>query len=391
MNKTLPKAMPSATRRVRSFGIMLASALALISPGFLSTFASAAQITSRSIALTSSVAGAQNVTYTVNFTAANAAGAFVIQFCSNSPFIPSTCTAPTGFDSSSAASTTSGFTDVTGSTNKIVVAGTITQGQNVSLDISGITNPTTAGAFYARIVTYTAKTDAQNYTDTPLSANAQDQGGVAINITDQIGVSAAVLETMTFCVAGDSSPTGTPISDNCNLTGRAKPTLQLGETVGNTIALSPTVVSTGNVWTQISTNAVGGAVVSMKSSATNCGGLLRAGDATACDISPAQNADITAGQAKFGVKTTTATNGTQGAGTLEPVTGSDYSNSAFGMHFVAGNATGVTSPYGDPFLDTAAAPANNKNMELIFGASASNSTPAGNYSADISLIATGTF
>lgn len=387
MNKTLSKAIPSVSRRVRSFSIAIAASLALISPGFLSSYASAAQITSRSIALTSSVAGAANVSYTVNFTAATAAGAVVLDFCSNSPFIPSTCTAPTGMDASTAASSTSGFTDVTPTTSKVTVAGTITAGQNVSFVLSGIKNPTTAGTFYARIITYDTKANALLYDNTATSLNSgnEDTGGVALNLTDQIGVSAAVLETMTFCVAGQT------ISDNCNLTGNTKPTLQLGQTVGNTIALDPTVVSTGNVFTQISTNAVGGAVVSMKSNATSCGGLLRAGDATACDIAPAQNTDITAGQAKFGVKTTAATNGTQGAGTLEPVTGSYYSNTAFGMHYVAGNATGVTGPYGDPFLDTASAPANNKNMQLIFGASASNSTPAGNYSADISLIATGTF
>lgn len=60
------------------------------------------------------------------------------------------------------------------------------------------------------------------------------------------------------------------------------------------------------------------------------------------------------------------------------------------MRYVDAN-DGVTSPFGDRFLETAEAPANNKNMALTFGVAASNNTPAGNYSADLSLIAVGTF
>lgn len=63
------------------------------------------------------------------------------------------------------------------------------------------------------------------------------------------------------------------------------------------------------------------------------------------------------------------------------------------MNFTTGAnpASGVTSTYGDQFLTTSGAPALNKNMTLTFGASAANNTPAGSYSADLSLIATGKF
>jgi hypothetical protein len=60
------------------------------------------------------------------------------------------------------------------------------------------------------------------------------------------------------------------------------------------------------------------------------------------------------------------------------------------MNFVDGT-TGVTSTYGDSLLDTANLPVNNKNVQITFGASVSNLTPAGLYSADLSLIATGKF
>lgn len=389
MNTAFSNPIKSSDHRLRTFVISLGVAFALVAPTFLTTFASAAQFTQRSIQLSSSAKSATNVSYNVTFTAPTAAGAFVIDFCSNSPFIPSTCNAPTGMDASAAAGN-GGFTDVTASTTKVIVAGTINAGDTVNVTLSGITNPSVAGPIYARIVSYDTKQHAINdYTSTDLkgtgsASDVKDQGAVAISITDSIGVSAAVLETMSFCVAGAA------IGTNCNIPANSPPTIKLGQAVGSVVALDPTVVSTGNIYTQISTNAANGAIVSLKSSAASCGGLLRAGAGSACDISPAQNTDIAAGQARFGVKTNAATNGTGGSGTYEPKSGSYYNNSTYAMRYV-NNTDGVTSPYGDQFLDTGGAPANNMNMMLTFAASAANNTPAGNYSADISLIATGTF
>ena len=369
--------------------VALGLGLSLLAPTFLNSYASAAQVTQRSINPSTSAKSATNVSYVVNFTSSStgAAGAYVVEFCANSPFINSVCTAPTGFDASAAASTTAGFTDVTGATNKITVAGTIAASTAISVTVTGITNPSVTGAFYARIVTYDTKAHALAYTSSNVDAGAVhiDDGSAAVSITDTIGVTAAVLETMTFCVGK------TIINNNCDLTGNSQPTIALGEPVGAVIALSPTAVSTGTVFTQISTNASNGAIVSMKSSATGCGGLKRAGYPSACDIAPAQNTDITAGQAKFGVKTAAPTTGTNGGGILEPVSGSYYSNSAYGLKYTAGDASGITGPYGDPFLDTAGAPANNLNMQLTFGASITNNTPAGLYSTNINLIATGKF
>ncbi len=367
--------------RVRSACAAVLLMLVAVMPALVS----AAQVTERSIALSSSSAGATGVTYQVNFTAVGGAGAFVVDFCSNSPVIGQSCTAPTGFTAAAAASTTSGFTDVTGGTNKVVVAGTINAEDEVSVALTGITNPAAAGPLYARVVTYDTDAHADAYTSTNLGTGNIDDGGVAISITPTIAVSAAVLETMTFCIAKNT------IDENCDLTGNEAPTLRLGETVGDDVVLT-TNVSTGQIHTQISTNAATGAIVSLKSNATNCGGLLRAGAPTACDILPALATDIANGEAKFGVKTATATDtGTGATGAFQPYSGSGYNASTFALNFVDGNATGITSTYGDPFLDTNNAPVNNKNMALTFGAAVSNNTPAGLYSADLSLIATGKF
>jgi len=358
----------------------------------LPIFASAAQVTDRSIALTSSSASATSVTYTVNFTSAAAAGAFVVDFCSNSPVIGDTCTAPTGFDASSAASTTSGFTDVTGATSQFVVAGTVGATTAITVDVTGIDNPTVSGPLYARIVTYDTKAHALLYSSTDPTDGSTitpiDQGGIAMQINDTVGVSGVVMETMTFCVAGGV------ISQDCNLTSNTAPILKLGETVGSTKALISTAISTGTIYTQISTNARTGAIISIKSNAAGCGGLLLAGDPTHCYIQPALTGGITAGQAKFGVKTGTAvaTVGDSDAnGTLEPVSASGYNASTYALNYISGDATGVTSIYGDPFLDTASGPINNMNMPITFGASVNNSTPAGTYSADLGMVATGKF
>ncbi len=365
------------------FASLLALVLATIVPGL----ASAAQLTARSIALSSSSKAATAVTYTVGFTAIGAAGAVRVDFCSNSPLASDACTAAAGFTAASAASTTSGVTAVAGAATNVVATDPITAGA-VSIVLTGIDNPTAAGPLYARIITFDTAAHASAFvpgtTAVDSTAGVVDYGGAAISITDSVGVSAAVQESMIFCVSK------TTITADCGST--TAPTVALGETVGSSVALVPTAVSTGSIYTQISTNASGGAVVNLKSNATGCGGLIRAGAPGSCDIGPALNAGITQGQAKFGVLATPATDtGTSPSGTFETKPSTFYNGTTYAMNYVAGDATGVTSTYGDPFLDTAGAPANNKNMQLTFGASVTNSTPAGNYSADLSLIATGTF
>ncbi len=362
---------------------------AAVVPSFLPAMASADQVTGRSIALSSSSKGATNVTYDVKFTPVANAGAFAIDFCTQSPIYGDSCTGPSGLDTTGAASTQSGFTDVTHpATNRVVVAGTITGGVGVDVPITGINNPTNSGQYYARITTFTAKSDATGDT-AEAGVNSVDKGGVALSATDTIGVSGAVLEQMVFCVSKAA------ISAGC--TGTSLPTLQLGTLVGDVHVLSSdnNSPSTGDIYTQISTNAVGGAVVSLKNDVA-CGGMKRLG-AAVCDIVPIASGGgangFTQGQAGFGViaNADTSSDTTQGAtGTFQIKSGSIYSNTAYRMNYTGVN-TGVTSTYGDPILDTNGTQPNNRNMKLTFGAIAAQNTPAGNYSANLSLVATGTF
>jgi hypothetical protein len=170
------------------------------------------------------------------------------------------------------------------------------------------------------------------------------------------------------------------------------PTLNLGETTGSVKALSTTAVSTGDIYSQLSTNAAGGAVVNLKSG-NACGGLMRL-TATGCDIVPTTDGSgITAGQAKFGVKVAPGSDPSSPFGTLQ-IAGAGsayYSTSVFKLNYDSGNTTGITSPFGDPVLDTDSGPVSNKNATITFGASISPNTPAGTYSNDFSLIATGKY
>ena len=356
--------------------------------------ASALTLTERSIEMSSSSVGATS-TYTVNFTAEQGAVAFLVDFCKNTPLIGQDCTAVgDDFTAAGATSTEPGFTDVVGTANRIVVtpATPIAANDEVSVPINGIVNPTVDGVIYARIMTFNGKANAIASVPNVITANSIDSGSVALSITPTIGVSGNVLEVLTFCVSAAA------ITDQCVTT--TTPVLTLGEDLGNDIvALQQGTISRKSLFTQLTTNAAGGAVIRIKSTANGCGGLLLAGSPEACHIAPAQNTGLDAedNTAKFGVQLATEnaspTSGLTGAGVLRPFPTSNYSHTAYALNFTAGETpeTGVTSTFGDPFLDTNSAPASNLNRELWFGATIANSTPGGSYATDLSLIATGTF
>jgi len=376
------------SRQLGLFAAAGALLLALILPSIVS----AAQLTERSVALSSSSVNAQDVTYEVKFIADSNAEAVVIDFCSNTPLVGETCALPAGFSVTGADNGTTIDAPVA---NRVVVTQSITAGPTATtVTLDGVNNPTVVNPIYARIVTYETALSAASHDPSETfseDANRVDEGGAAISITNTIGVSGAVLESLTFCVAGNDN-----IGASClpidTEEGLKAPTVKLGQQTGDVFALVPGEVSEGSIYTQLSTNAAKGAVVSLKSSTIGCGGLMRFGadPVEDCDIKPAGAGTVTGAEAKFGVKTSTAT-GIQdnSSGTLLPSAG--YSNSVFALNWTIGDNAGVTSTYGDPFLNTNSLPAYNQKMTLTFGASVTNETPAGLYSADLSLIATGKF
>lgn len=384
----------------RRMGYM-AAAFTLLFAFVVSPLAAADQVTLRSIELSSSSANATGVTYKVKFTSVGAAGATVLDFCENTPLYGEDCDTPAGFALTGATVPTTGFTDENVvDANTIRVTGTVAATTAIEFDITGVHNPTSAGPLYARIVTFDTASNANDYVSNPVEPAVNDgvvdTGGVALSITPTIGVSGAVLESLVFCVSGQTIAAGC-IGSGAAAPNLTSPTVKLGQAVGDTSVLDSADTYEGTIYTQISTNAAGGAVVSLKSNTLGCGGLSRAGAASfaaGCGIAPALAGGITDGEAKFGVKTGTAAGQTPSTGTIRPFdsgTGAYYDNSTFKLNWVNGDASGVTSTYGDPFLDTNGGPANNMGMPITFGASAANNTPAGRYSADLSLIATGKF
>jgi len=379
----------------QSVGYFIAAAAILLA-AFIPALAMAADVSERSIELSSSSKGATAVQATIKFKASGAASAFVVDFCNESPIYGATCTAPTGLVVDTATSATTNFTDTatptaaasaTAHNQRIITkSSTIAAAENVTVVLSGITNPTTTGTIYARIVTFDTKTNAQAYVSADSTQTGKiDNGGVAIPITDSIGVSGAVLESMTFCVASGVIAAGCDVS---GLTDPA-PTLELGTDPGTGVkSLVAGTINTGDIWTQITTNATGGAVINLKSNATGCGGLINSSNPSACYIGPALKTGINGStEAKFGVKLDTPT----GTGALIAAGSSGYNASTYALNWASDNATGVTSTYGDPFLTTNNLPASNMTMKLTFGASAQADTPAGIYAADLGLIATGKF
>ena len=374
------------SQRTGRMATLAALVVATLGQALLPALASADGVTSRSVALSSATANATGVTYKVSFTAAQAVDAYIVEFCNDSPVIGQTCTAPTSFDATSAALGTDGTTAtaVTGSTNKLVVTNTIAAAGSVTDSFTGIHNPSTTDPLYARIITYDTAAHASAATS-DTDTGSKDSGSVAIAITNNVSVSGAVQESMQLCASA------AVMTDNC--TGATAPSLKLANANG---ALDSTLL-TVPLYTQISTNASSGAVVSLKSDAAACGGLHRVGDAydtSHCYIKPSST-DVTADSGLFGLKLSANDTSDATKGTFQKHTGSVYDTSTYKMGFDSANPTsptsGVTSVYGDQVLDTNGAPANSRNMTMTFGASATNMTPAGTYQANLSLIATGTF
>lgn len=437
-------------RAVSSFAA-LGLLLGMAAPAVVPAFASADQLSTRSITMSTSTASATGVTYKVKFTAPTVIGAdeedeggVIIDFCSNTAVLGDDCTPPSGMEVNPGSNTLSidevkydasdpaSDGSVTGSGNHIVwTAGTATEaGDVVELTFGGITNPSDVGIFYARVTTYADGTALGTYEDEESVGTYADEGSMALAVTAGIGVTSYVLEAMSFCVSlgnvGDDSDTGNGSehaiaenaapSENCGINENdcdadevgdpdvqpgcvIAPSMTLGRDDGTgRIVLGSGFVALGQIWAQLSSNASGDTVVNLKSDAIDCGGLYRDGvsNANNCNIEPADS-DFSAGAAKFGLKVGTPVgalkaNGdpTTGSGTIAPADGSGYNDSTFLMNFVAGNGTGVTSTYGDSLFETDGA-VDNMNVPITFGASISSNTPAGTYGANLSLIAVGTF
>ena len=392
-------------------------------PMFLPGYASAAQVTNRYIRLsdsgpsgttiTTGVGSGTNVTYRVSFDATAAAGSVVLDFCNETPLLNATCTRPTGMDTTPCAftavtgevstgwactSTTNGqiFLNWDGLTGSAIAAGTQT------FDLTGITNPSTTGSFYSRITTY-ANTSNGTYASPANAGNYVDFGGIALSTVTTITITARVQEQLTFCVT-KAAPTSWTTTNDCSdpqvALNANLPAVELGHNQNGILILDSSVVDTSTIHSQLSTNATNGAVVRMRNSNLTCGGLS-ADNGTTCPIPPhnggsgAGASAMVAGTAAFGLFVSASTLGTNGSGALTPSAAyydaahATSGNMWYGMDNTTAN-NNVTSTFGST-LCTATGPIYRVNTAYTFAAAAALTTPAGIYSANLSMIATGTF
>lgn len=398
------------TNNKRSMFGLLVAALMVFST-FYAAIASAETFGDRSIVAStaSKNAGAESVSYQIDFTPEENAGAIVLDFCANTPVLGQSCTAPDGMDLDAAEIVSGGATIASATANKIILTKSFTAATPETIVINKLTNPTTAftdNVVFVRMVSYVDGTAAALYeSDDPTNADLDpagggaliapiDSGSVSMFFNTDVTVQGTVLETMTFCVSGAD------IAPNCS--GASTPVLTLGEDQGGgLLALVPGTVSTGALHVQMNTNATGGAVVRLKSSVP-CGGLMRLGSSE-CNIVAAGATNVVGNDnsAKFGVKLATATTAIGASnpiGTLIPYDADGggagvafYDTTNYKLNWNDDDSVGVTSVFGDPILGTNDAPATNQNMALTFAASVGTSTPAGTYSTDLNLIAVGKF
>lgn len=383
--------MMSVLRRA-AFGflavlLLAAGATSLVNPN--KAFA-AGQVSARSIQLSSSAKGATGVSYKVKFTPfTTGTQSIVIDFC-GSAIVGAACTAPSGLNAA-----TIGFTAGTGTTSWALGAtaastikvtksgGSALTTSSADFTITGITNPTNAGSFYARLYTYDCTdygahvggggcaSTGTAYSSPTVIGSDIDYGGFAMSATDTVSINATVMETLTFCVnktapAAGCTSLSTPIS------------VTLGH--GSPVTLDSSQVDTDTIFTQLSTNAVSGASVALKTGNT-CSGLSRDSGSTCPIPGIGAFATIPATTADFGLN---VANGTGGTGTVTANGNYGTTASNYGM------GSNVTTTFGDPIESSAAACAN-VNSTLTYAAQAAATTPAGVYSATHTLIATGTF
>ena len=307
--------------------------------------------------------------------------------------------------------------ELTSDGSHAICAGSVGSPQTQVFSISGITNPDVVEPFYGRIYTYTDDSPATDGYTGPIGSAVGtylDYGGIALATTQVISITARVEEILEFCVSGDAqNSTVNPAAGNpwspgdCSSTQASiSPALTLGTTVGDTVVLTPEHVWTGEDYFQLSTNAGNGAVIYMHSSNT-CGGLSADGGTDNCPIQAAGDYSGNSGEtsaynfttaanndaALFGMQLGSSSDGTDGSangvGSLSDVTTYNTGNNAFyGMDDSA--TTGVTGTYGNEIASTTGA-CYLVNDYLIFAATSSLSTPAGIYSTNISLVATGSF
>lgn len=287
--------------------LILAASLTGVTGFVFSSRASAAELQSRSLEMSDSEPGKTGVTYSISFQLATAGtlGSVEFEFCSNSTFPSDVCVAPSGMDASNAVfameSGISGFTIRSEDANDIIISRPASPTLTVSANVlfNNITNPTSTGSYYLRVLTYPTSDASGAYTD---------NGGMAFAINLPVSIQAHVPPYLLFCTGNTISGT-----DCSTATGDF---IELGQ-------LLATRTSTGQSQMVVATNAQNGYSI------TATGNTLTSGNNTIAPLSvdsPAQT-----GVSQFGINLRANTapsvgNDPSGPGGGTPTTNYDQPN-----------------------------------------------------------------
>jgi hypothetical protein len=397
-------------RRHVSLAVIAVLLLASIMPVLLARKASAyALVTERFIKMSSSANGATDVTYQVGFKPATTGtiGGMVVTFCSNSPILGDSCTAPTGFNTNfatlalanvSASFGTGWAIDATNSTANTVIltnstpqsftagtAGAFDLGDTGASD--GVTNPTTTNqTFYARVITYDSDLHAQQYianvggggpTAPALGTGNIDAGGFALSTAAQITITSKVQERLTFCVY---------TAANCAGGGTA---VALGDTNGVLDPAGPYVDK--NTQYDVATNASQGVAIRVKGDTLKSGSFdVAAIGSTAQSSSPGneQFGFCTYQSTGSGLSAQTLYNNSNNCNSTTQTAGTATPGGAGSADF-AFDLTNINSTYGDVFANKDAG--STSSGVIAFIGNISNTTEAGIYTTTLTFIATGTY
>jgi hypothetical protein len=421
-------ALPRRATALISAAALVAASVAPLVLG--SQRASAAQLTSRKVTISSSVVSKTDVGYTAVFTTATAAAleGIVVEFCSDSPLIGASCTAPLGFDSNKTAyafsvtghtsnTTTPGvfaksasanadantviLTRTDGTSNASGTTITVTFGSTGASD--GFTNPSANGTFYARILTYATAAGADNYTSISPGTHTDD-GGIALSTANQLTINARVQEQLQFCVGTVAAAATAP----ADCTGLSGTTVDLGVVDSTTVSVSPVAATNGgnalNGAAMVRTNAANGVVVDyfaeQATSGTEHLGTLRVAGANCnatgsssdqCFNTNALKTVFTAGTEAFGVAISAVER-----------TGSTTSNLDADTNYLDATATPANFAWQEngSFARLASSAVgtgpeekvvDDEMLVLRFGATAAVTTPTGAYAVTSTYVATATF
>jgi hypothetical protein len=422
------------SRRLRRVGLhinLIATAFAFVAASLVPLVnagtAHAAQLSSRSATISTSAPSSSGVQIIFGYTlpTSSAVQGLVYQFCTT-PL--GSCTAPgwtlTGFTqvgqsgfpangtgfSAHGASDLGDCTQSTNATSMICFTRTsATAGTGaVTHTVGGLTTNATIQTVYIRISTY-----SDNVFTT---GNLVDSGVVAVSINRQLTVSGRVQERLAFCVFAIDSAAATPA--NCGAAPTTT-TVDIGVIDNSSIAQSPVANSPPTTFgnnmygaLEVNTNAQGGLGITYFAEAASTGTnelrSFRVSGATCSGSQPnltdqcfvsasSAGVNFSAGTEKFGmyvpcVDQTVATT-TNISTVTAAYTGTDASiASSSSCQTEAGNVKFAWNDTGTPqALASSTTVVDNEVVKLRFGATASATTPTGQYSVTSTYIATPTF